>query len=85
MEIAERRGLREQTIEEHLAECILEGRAVEISRHVSATDFDLIKNAIALHGSARLKPLRDALPDHITYGMIRFAVAHLHRAEERGD
>lgn len=78
-EISVRRGLREQTIEQHLAECILEGRAVDMSRHVNAADFALIEHAVAQHGSARLRPVHEALPEHITWGMIRFVVAYLQR------
>lgn len=84
-EISLRRSLKESTIEEHLAKCIGEGRKVDVSRHVSATDFALIENAIAEHGSARLTPLRDALPERITYGMIKFVLAYFQRAEVRGD
>ena len=80
-EISVRRGIREETIEEHLIKCFLEGRKVEISRHVNTADFALIENAIAAHGGSRLKPVREALPEHITYGMIRFVLAYLQRAE----
>ena len=80
-EISTRRGLKEETIEQHLAECISEGRPFEISRHVDAADFALIKNAIAKHGSERLRPLHDVLPEHITYGMIKFVIAYLERAK----
>ena len=80
-EISLQRGLTEKTIEQHLAACILEGRAVELSRYVCATDLALIESAVAQHGSTRLRPLRDALPEHITYGMIRFAIAHLQRTD----
>jgi len=80
-EISTRRGLREQTIEEHLVECILQGRAVELSRHVNASDSVLIENAIREHGTAKLRPIREALPEHITYGMIKFVIAFQQRAK----
>jgi len=35
-------------------------------------------------GTERLKPLREALPRHITYRMIRFVVADLQRAAGLG-
>lgn len=84
-EISVRRALKESTIETHLANCIFEGRKVDISRHVSSADFSLIENALVEHGSARLKPVRDALPERITYGMIKFVIAYLQRVVDRGD
>ncbi|HEU4594930.1 MAG TPA: RecQ family ATP-dependent DNA helicase [Pyrinomonadaceae bacterium] len=79
-EISERRGLTEMTVEKHLADCILEGRPFDVSRHVSAEDRALVEAAAARLGAERLKPLRDALPRHINYRMIRFVVADLLRA-----
>jgi ATP-dependent DNA helicase RecQ len=79
-EICAQRGLTEFTVEKHLADCILEGRAFDISRHVSDPDRALIKSAVARLGTERLKPLRESLPRHINYRMIRFVVADLQRA-----
>jgi ATP-dependent DNA helicase RecQ len=79
-EIAQERGLSEMTVEKHLAECIVAGRDFDLSRHVSAADRALVEQAVAEIGAERLKPLRDALPRHVTYRMIRFVVADLERA-----
>ena len=79
-EIAQERGLIVMTVEKHLAECIVAGRPFDITRHVTAQDRALIEQAVARLGPERLKPLRDALPRHITYRMIRFVVAELQRA-----
>jgi RecQ family ATP-dependent DNA helicase len=79
-EIARERGLSEMTVEKHLAECIAEGRDFDISRHVPPQDRALIEQAVAEVGAERLKPLREALPRHVTYRMIRFVVADLERA-----
>ena len=83
-EICARRGLTEITVEKHLADCILEGRPFDLSRHVSAEERALIESAVARLGSARLKPLREALPRRVTYRMIRFVVAELQRAAGLG-
>jgi RecQ family ATP-dependent DNA helicase len=80
-EICASRGLTEMTIEKHLADCILAGRDFDISRHVSDEARVLIELAVEELGTERLRPLRDALPPHITYRMIRFIVADLQRAE----
>ncbi|MGH9903373.1 MAG: helix-turn-helix domain-containing protein, partial [Pyrinomonadaceae bacterium] len=81
-DISERRGLTEITVEKHLADCITEGRPFDISRYVPAEARALIEGAAARLGAARLKPLRDALPPHVTYRMIRFVVADLQRAAQ---
>ncbi|HEX8922840.1 MAG TPA: RQC domain-containing protein, partial [Pyrinomonadaceae bacterium] len=81
-EICERRGLTEITVEKHLAECIMQGRAFDISRHVSDADRARIESAIGQLGTQLLRPLRDALPPHINYRMIRFIVADVQRAEQ---
>jgi ATP-dependent DNA helicase RecQ len=79
-EIARRRALAVETVEKHLAECIAEGREFDLSRHVSEADRVLIEQAIAQIGAKRLRPLRDALPSHISYRMIRFVVAAQQRS-----
>src|SRR5437868_5019868 len=84
-EISRERGLTEMTVEKHLAECIVAGRAFDVARHVNEQDRALIELAIERLGTERLKPLRDALPRHITYRMIRFVVADLQRAAQRPD
>ena len=75
-EIAALRSLSPTTIETHLASCIEAGRDISIDKHVPAADQRLIEAAIVEHGADRLRPLREALPDHISYRMIRFVVAH---------
>jgi ATP-dependent DNA helicase RecQ len=80
-EISRRRGLTVMTIEKHLAECITQGRPFDLSRHVREADRALIETAISQLGTELLKPLRDALPPHINYRMIRFVVADVQRAD----
>ncbi len=81
-EIGKRRGLTQITIEKHLADCILQGREVDISRFVTQTDRALIEAIIARLGIERLRPLRDELPAHIDYCMIRFVIADMQRATQ---
>jgi ATP-dependent DNA helicase RecQ len=80
-EISRRRELTEITIEKHLADCIMQGRPFDISQHVTAEDRALIEMAVDRLGTELLKPLRDALPAHISYRMIRFVVADMQRAQ----
>jgi ATP-dependent DNA helicase, RecQ family len=79
-EICQKRNLTEITVEKHLADCIMEGREIDVSRHVADKDRALIEDAVSRLGTERLRPLRDALPAHISYRMIRFVVADLERA-----
>ena len=81
-EISQRRGLTEITIEKHLADCLMQGRPINISPYVSDADRALIELAIDQLGTQHLKPLRDALPEHISYRMIRFVVADVRHAEQ---
>ena len=81
-EICARRGLTEITVEKHLAECIMQGRPFDLSRHVSDADRALIESAIDKLGTQLLRPLRDETPPHINYRMIRFVVADVQRAEQ---
>jgi RecQ family ATP-dependent DNA helicase len=83
-EICAQRGLTEITVEGHLADCILRGRAFDVSQFVTPEDRADIERAAAALGTERLKPLREALPRHITYRMIRFVIADLQRAAGLG-
>ena len=74
-EIATQRNLVTKTIEDHLIECMSAGLTVDISKLVSASDRTQIEKAIAEHGIDKLKPIRESLPESITYNLIRFVVA----------
>jgi ATP-dependent DNA helicase RecQ len=73
-EIAEQRQLVVNTIEGHLVECIAAGLPVDLARLVSDSDRLQIEAAIAEHSTEKLKPIRESLPESITYNMIRFVL-----------
>ncbi len=73
-DIAAQRELVINTIEGHLVACIAAGLPVDVTKLVSDSDRTQIENAIAEHGTEKLKPIREALPESITYNMIRFVV-----------
>ena len=79
-DIASRRECTPRTIEGHLADCVRAGLGVDVSQFVSDTARGQIENVIAKHGADKLKPIRDALPENITYPQIRFVIADLQRA-----
>ena len=78
-EIARQRKYTKATIESHLVDCVRAGLSVEVSRFVPDTDRALIERAITEHGTKKLKPIHDSLPDSITYNMIRFVIADRRR------
>jgi ATP-dependent DNA helicase RecQ len=82
-DIATQRGLTVNTVEAHLAECIVEGREFDMSRHVGQDAYRLISAAIQEHGTSRLRPLKDALPEEITWGMIKFVIADHERSSAK--
>ena len=78
-DIASRRNCTARTVEGHLADCVRAGFAVDVSQFVSADERAQIQKAIAEHGTDKLRPIRDALPESITYTMIRFVIAEQQR------
>ncbi|MFN0108795.1 MAG: RecQ family ATP-dependent DNA helicase [Blastocatellia bacterium] len=83
-EIANRRNLKSNTIEEHLLLLMSEGRVVKLDGLVSAEDRALIETTIASLTSEdppRLKPIKEALPEHVSYSAIRFVLAALRRTQ----
>src|SRR5688572_30737913 len=81
VEIARQRGLVPNTIESHLEECLRAGLPVDVSKLVSPDARKLIEQAIDQHGTEKLKPIREALPEDITYNQIRFVVAERIKTE----
>ena len=79
-EIAQQRSLVVKTIEGHLIDCLDAGLAVDVSRLVTESDRAQIEKAVSKQGlEGGLKPIRESLPENITYNMIRFVVAGLRR------
>jgi ATP-dependent DNA helicase RecQ len=74
-DIAQQRELVVNTIEGHLVECIAAGLPVDLTKLVSDSSRIQIEKAIAEHGTEKLKPIRESLPESITYNMIRLVVA----------
>ncbi len=73
--IARHRNLVRSTIERHLLECLENGLTLDTSELVKEDERRLIEEAMATHGPVKFKVLLEALPENITYNMIRFVVA----------
>lgn len=74
-EIAGERGLSTKTIEDHLIHCAKLGLEISYSDFVSPEHEEMIINAYKEIGGDRLKPIKEALPEEITYTEIKFALA----------
>ena len=77
-EIAEEREVTVRTIEEHMIKCSSEGLEVDWDRFVPAGWEELVLNAASEVGAHRLAPIKEKLPEEITYFAIK-AVLCKHR------
>ncbi len=80
-EISKRRGLTHSTVEGHLLSCFQNGMPVNSKLFVTDEMEHQILNAIGRCGCERLKPIKEALPDDISYAAIRFVVYKSKRDE----
>ena len=76
-EIAEQRELAVSTVESHLLQCAQQGLDVDFSRHVPSEYIPLLEKAVEEAGRERLKPLKELLPDEVSYFMIKVYVYYL--------
>jgi ATP-dependent DNA helicase RecQ len=74
-EIAKERNLQLNTIEDHLLRCDVEGYPVDWDAFIPKEFEAKIEEAIDRIGATRLRPLKDALPEEVTYFMIKAAIA----------
>lgn len=70
-EIAAQRQLKPVTIQDHLMRCGIEGHAIDWSLFIPARYEAAILAAIHKLGTAKLKALKDALPDEVDYMAIK--------------
>jgi ATP-dependent DNA helicase RecQ len=73
-EIAAQRNLKLLTIQDHLMRCSLEGYEIDWSPLIPAEYEKLILSKINEMGAAKLKPLKEALPDEIDYVAIKAVI-----------
>ena len=70
-EIAARRELVESTVENHLIQCIQQGMEVDFELLIPARYIDDLEGAVAEAGRDKLKPIKELLPDEVSYFMIK--------------
>lgn len=73
-DIAKERGMSVVTIENHVFRSIQEGQSIEWSRLISANHEEIILEKIKEIGKEKLKPLKEALPEDITYREIKAVI-----------
>jgi ATP-dependent DNA helicase RecQ len=76
-EIAQVRGRKVTTVVETVAKLIEEGEIEFDAKWLSGERYAQIAAAVRQFGQERLKPVKEALPEEITYGEIRLVAAHL--------
>ena len=74
-EISAFRGLTKQTIENHLLKCYEDGMDIVLDDYIHTEFEDMVFEAIRNLGFERLKPLKEALPEEVSYFDIRYFVA----------
>jgi ATP-dependent DNA helicase RecQ len=70
-EIAEKRELAISTVENHLLQCAQQGMEVDFSRLIPSEYILLLGKAVEEAGRDRLKPIKELLPEDVSYFMIK--------------
>lgn len=81
-EIADERELTRMTVENHLIKCIHEGLEVNYADFIPMEYEAQIIEAIQECGATLLKPIKECLPEEISYTAIKFAVAKYSLSKE---
>ncbi len=76
-EIARERNLKPSTISEHLLSLLQAGRDLNIDRLIDPAEQALIEAAARQVGTERLTPIKEALPERISYDQIRLVLARM--------
>lgn len=73
-QMADERDLTHMTIENHLIKCAEEGMEIRYEDFIPAEYEGQIYEAIRLCGGSVLKPIKEQLPEEVSYTAIKFAV-----------
>ncbi|NRD78011.1 DNA helicase RecQ [Bacillus sp. BRMEA1] len=76
-DIAERRELAISTVENHLLQCAQLGMEVDFNRLIPDEYIPLLENALSEVGRDRLKPIKELLPEEVSYFMIKVYVYYI--------
>jgi ATP-dependent DNA helicase RecQ len=70
-EIAEKRELALSTVENHLIQCAQQGMEVDFTQLIPKEFIQLLEKAVEEVGRDRLKPIKEQLPEEVSYFMIK--------------
>ena len=84
-EIALERGLTRVTIENHLISCLDNGLEIDLEKDIHTEFENEIVKAIQDIGAKKLKPLKEALGDKVSYLDIRYYICKLKQKGEKVD
>jgi ATP-dependent DNA helicase RecQ len=70
-EIADKRELSLSTVENHLIQCAQQGMEVDFTRLIPKEYLLLLEKAVEEAGRDRLKPIKEQLPEEVSYFMIK--------------
>ncbi|MCM3726217.1 DNA helicase RecQ [Neobacillus cucumis] len=70
-EIAEKRALSLKTVEEHIIQCAQQGLEINFTALIPEEYLPLLEQAVAEAGRSRLKPIKELLPEEVSYFMIK--------------
>jgi ATP-dependent DNA helicase RecQ len=70
-EIAKSRDLASSTVESHLIQCAQQGMEVDFTRLIPSEYIQLLEKAVQEAGRDRLKPIKEQLPEEVSYFMIK--------------
>ncbi|WP_160723872.1 DNA helicase RecQ [Bacillus sp. USDA818B3_A] len=76
-DIAEKRELSLNTVEEHIIQCAQQGLEVKFTELIQEEYLSLLEQAVAEAGRSRLKPIKELLPEEVSYFMIKAYVYFL--------
>ncbi|MBT2694264.1 DNA helicase RecQ [Bacillus sp. ISL-55] len=79
-EISAKRELVDSTVENHLIQCIQQGMEVDYDLLIPAEHIEDLERAVEEAGRDRLKPIKELLPDEVSYFMIK---AFLYRSKKK--
>lgn len=82
-EISRERGLAPSTLESHLVRACAEGYPVDWNRLIPAGQEEMVIAAIQKVGGTRLTPLKESLPDTVSYTTIRAVLAKTANLSEK--
>ncbi|WP_075980048.1 DNA helicase RecQ [Bacillus massilinigeriensis] len=78
-DIAKSRDLNVTTVENHLILCFEQGLEIDLMSEIPENSLHLLEEAVERVGMDRLKPIKEQLPDEISYFMIKIYLSSLRK------